>query len=254
MRIYLLGSSGFVAKGFKEFFKIKNIKFHSINKKNYNKYKNTSCDVLINTAGNSSTILAKKNFLTSYNKNVNLIIKTLKDFKFNQYVLISSTLVYNDTSKKLNTNENSLIDIDKLENYGYLKLIAEQIIKRNVNQHLIIRTSGLVGNNLKKNVIYDILNRVKIFDNKKSKFHFITTKRLAEIIFNLFSKKINGTFNITSNKNMKVEDIKNILTKKKIQYSISNKKVYNISIFKLSKVAKIFSSEKYIKEFFYDNN
>ena len=53
---------------------------------------------------------------------------------------------------------------------------------------------------------------------------------------------------------MKVEDIKNILTKKKIQYSISNKKVYNISIFKLSKVAKIFSSEKYIKEFFYDNN
>ena len=254
MRIYLIGSNGFVASGFKEFFKLKNYKFYPINKNNYNKYKNTSCDILINAAGNSSTILAKKNFFKSYNKNINSIIRSLKDFKFNEYVLISSTLIYNDVSSKRMTKENTIIDIDKLDNYGFFKIIAEQIVKRSVNQYLIIRTSGLVGAKLKKNVVYDILNKKKIFDNKNSKFNFITTERLAEIVFKLYRKKKCGIFNVTSNKNIKVQNINNIFIKKKIQYSVAPKKINNISTSKLSKFVNIFSSEKYLKEFFYDNS
>ena len=245
-KIYLFGSNGFIAKGFQTYFKEKKIEFLNINKKNYKKYKNSYCDLFLNLNGNSSKILAEKNLLKSYENNVSSSIKTINDFKVGKYVYISSCAVYNNVNIKNKTKEDSKIDLNILDNYGFIKYICEQIIKRKVKNYLIIRPSGLVGIGLKKNVVYDILNRKKLFDNKNSLFNFINTKNFAEIVFKLAKKKNNEIYNVASNKNIKVSKINDLFFKKKVNYSKYNLIKNEISVSKLSRIIKLESSQKYI--------
>ena len=249
-KIYLFGSNGFVANGFKSFFKKKKIKFYSINKSNYSKYKNTYCDVFFNLNGSSSKLLANKDFLKSFRKNVTSTIKTFNDFKIEKYVYISSCSVYSNLQKKNKTKESSIIDINFLDNYGFLKAICEQIVKRKSKNFLIIRPSGFVGHGLKKNVIFDFLNKKNLYDNKNSTFNFIDTKHFAEIVFKLSQRKNNEIYNVAAKENIKVSEINNLFFKKSVKFTKSNLKKNEISVSKLLKFTKLNDSQDYINQYY----
>ena len=125
-------------------------------------------------------------------------------------------------------------------NYGFHKYIIEQIIKKFCKNYLIFRLGGLVGKNLKKNPIYDIFFKKKIFTSIKSRMNFINTDYIPEIVFNILKKKINNqVFNLASKDSLTV---KKILQKFKIKY-LKVEKGYedNIQIYQINtkKVQKL---------------
>ena len=72
-------------------------------------------------------------------------------------VLISTVDVFK-TPK--NVDENSPVDTDGLHPYGYDRYLLEQWARENYPDALVIRLPGLFGINIKKNFIYDMINRI----------------------------------------------------------------------------------------------
>ena len=87
-------------------------------------------------------------------------------------VLISTIDVFKVPN---NVDENSVIDIKNLHPYGYNRYQLELWVREKYPDALIIRLPGLFGKNIKKNYIYDYINRIP-FMLKGSKFEELATK------------------------------------------------------------------------------
>ncbi len=87
-------------------------------------------------------------------------------------VLISTIDVFKNPK---DVDETSEIDTENLPAYGYNRYQLELFVRENFSDALIIRLPGLFGQNLKKNFIYDFINRVP-FMLKESKFQELTKK------------------------------------------------------------------------------
>lgn len=88
-----------------------------------------------------------------------VLLDNLKTVKCNHFILISTIDVY-DVPKSV--NENTIINIEKLEPYGKHRLIIEQFVEERFANYSIIRLPGLFGKGLKKNIIYDFLHQNQI--------------------------------------------------------------------------------------------
>lgn len=82
------------------------------------------------------------------------LIKNLSNVSAERFILISTVDVYSDIS---NSDENSEIIESSLHAYGRNRFNFENYIRHNFN-HNILRIGGLVGKNIKKNILYDIKN------------------------------------------------------------------------------------------------
>lgn len=72
-------------------------------------------------------------------------------------VLISTVDVLKDPA---GADENTLIDTEGLNAYGANRYVLEQFVRKEYPEALIIRLPGLFGKNIKKNFIYDYMNRI----------------------------------------------------------------------------------------------
>lgn len=72
-------------------------------------------------------------------------------------VLISTVDVY---KRPVEVNEDSAIELDDLHAYGKNRYLLEQWVGENYQNALIIRLPGLFGRNIKKNFIYDYINKI----------------------------------------------------------------------------------------------
>lgn len=70
-------------------------------------------------------------------------------------VLISTIDVF---KSPLAVDEDSAIDMDGLQPYGYNRRVLENWVRENYPKALIVRLPGLFGEGIKKNFIYDIIN------------------------------------------------------------------------------------------------
>lgn len=89
-------------------------------------------------------------------------IAHISKVKAKKFVLISTVGVYKNPN---GVDEDTQIDTDGLLPYGQNRYYLEQFIREHFDE-TIIRLSGLFGNGLKKNVIYDLLH-----DNMVDKIH-----------------------------------------------------------------------------------
>ena len=88
--------------------------------------------------------------------NINSLISILKNVKCKQFILISTV----DVFKKIDgVNESTDVDEADLHPYGLHRRLLEKFVQSNFSDHLIVRLPGLVGPGLRKNVIYDFLNK-----------------------------------------------------------------------------------------------
>lgn len=69
-------------------------------------------------------------------------------------VLISTIAVLDDVK---GTDETAAIDETRLTAYGRNRLVLENWVRENVEDHLIVRLPALYGKNLKKNFLYDLI-------------------------------------------------------------------------------------------------
>lgn len=247
--LFIIGGNGFVGSAIVRYCEQHQIEHQIITKKNYGNFVGRSCDILINANGNSSKLLSNKEPVEDFIKTVESVKKSLTDFNFKKYVLISSCDVYPDCSSPETTLENMEIDISKQSQYGFHKYLAEKCVIHSTRDWLIVRLGGMVGTGLKKNAIFDILHGGPLWLDPSSKLQFMNTDDVAKTIFELENQGISKEIiNVCGDGLVKLQDILDKFESVEIN---SNSKIveYNVNIEKIKNQMKIPNSTQSILEF-----
>lgn len=193
LRVTVIGAEGFVGSAFVRLLKRDaRVELREVTRKNYSEFAGQESDVVIEAACNSKKFLAEKDPLQDFELSVSHRLKTLKDFPSEFHLHISSVDVYSDLTSHETTKEKSEIEIGKSSHYGFNKLLAEQLVQHHARRWLILRLAGMVGENLRKNPVFDILNNKPLFIHPDSQYQFMSTDAVAKIAMELFEKNIDG--------------------------------------------------------------
>lgn len=107
---------------------------------------------------------------------INDLIDNIKEIKTKRFILISTVDIYpNPKNVDENFDFNS-INQDEYQAYWKNRLYLENFIKSNFENYNIIRLPWLFWNNIKKNVIFDLLNNNqvdKIIPNCKFQYYYL---------------------------------------------------------------------------------
>jgi len=87
---------------------------------------------------------------------IDALIARLDTLQCRHFTLISTVDVFKNPD---GVDENTEIDGAGLHAYGSNRLRLEQFVENRFEDHLIVRLPGLIGPGLRKNVIFDMLNR-----------------------------------------------------------------------------------------------
>jgi len=262
--IIVIGCDGFIGSAFVRFSKSNpdfEYKFIFINRKNYKEWKEyiekyqLEFKSTIWAAGLSSKIYCESNFEWCWEQNVDNLILAIDDFPADLFVYISSYDVYPSFWMPEKKEENAEIDINLLSNYGKTKLEGENIVKRwAYNSYLILRPNAFVGDGLRKNIIYDLLQEEKnIYVTLDSIFQFINTDVFVEILLTFLINNYRDTiFNISGSKSISVSSILSIMgvNTDEVIFNNSSKIIAEMNILKLQKSIvdnyNLLTSEDYI--------
>ena len=229
-KIGLIGYTGFIGSNLKKQFQTKS----NYNSKNISKIIGKDFHTLI-CAGTSSKRWQANKFPKVDLKSIIKLINFLKRVEATKFILISTIEVYGN-----NNNKNELSKINKKNNtdYGLNRIFLEDFIKKNFDS-LIIRLPIVYGKNIKKNFIFDLINKknldqlnyndiVQIYnvDNLIDDINYCLRKKIKE--FNVWSEPIKlgqiakKVFNIKITKKRKPRVMKMKSNfKKKYHYSKS---------------------------------
>lgn len=89
-------------------------------------------------------------------KKINFLIDHLRTIKCKSFILISTVDVFKEP---IGVDESTLVDERGLHPYGLHRRMLEKFVEQHFQSHLIVRLPGLVGPGLRKNVIFDFLNK-----------------------------------------------------------------------------------------------
>ena len=254
--IFLIGANGFFGSAFSTYLKKKNINHKKITKKNYKKFINKKCDLLINCSTNSKKYIAEKFPAKDFVLTPINVLNSIRDFKFKKYLLISTGDVYGLHNIKKSNESLKIEDLNFVKSYSFNKILAEKILINSKKPHFIFRMGGLIGNNLKKNLIFDLINHLPLRFTLNSRFQFINTEKAVDIIFKIINKKNtkNKIFNLSGKGQISVKQIIDILRKnhaiKKVIYFSEMKYVdYKISTKRIERFIKLPGTVDTIKKF-----
>ena len=167
--------------------------------------------------------------------------------------MLSSIEVYDQHLSLETSKEDTTIDEQNLDPYGYHKFLAEKYVKRFANNYLIFRLPALVGIEKRKNPIYDFLhNHKKVMISPDSQLNVLNTDRIADIVLKIIDKNIqNEIFNLASTNSIRLGDIKNIVNFDSDYTDESEKYLqkYYINTEKIQKYVQLSSSEEAIIEY-----
>ncbi len=250
MRLGIIGYDGFVGSAlFKTFSEDKKYSVIGINRGNYSEFLGSEFDVLINADGNSSKLLADRDPVADFEMNALATLKALHDFKSDHYVHISTVAVYPKTDRAEATDEGAEIDALSLSNYGFSKYAAELIVKRHAKSWMILRLAGMVGENMKKGPVYDIIKLGKLFVSAESRYQFLNTIDVARITQHLIEKNRYGqVYNVVGKGSIALSEIARIA---KVELMAYGKELhrFNVSTKKIEKEVKLPSSIETVKDF-----
>jgi len=191
MKIIVVGHTGFVGRAVYKHLRMKRFVIGGLNSNS--SYEDRACDILINCAGNAKKFLASKNYIEARSIEDGILLN-VKKINAKKVIHISS------------------MDAETMSNYGLLKKYAERIISNFIPDFCILRLSGLIGEGLSKNVVFDLLNNNQLYVKPNSTYNFINTSVVAEIIEYLISNwQAKEIINIAANKSISVREIAKIL-------------------------------------------
>ncbi|MBQ2916640.1 MAG: NAD(P)-dependent oxidoreductase [Clostridia bacterium] len=131
-----------------------------------------------------------------------------------EIVLISTIDVYKNP---VGVDEDTRIDTENLQPYGYNRYYLEKWVSENIENHLIVHLPGLYGDNIKKNFIYDLINFIPSM-LKKEKFDELVQK--DDFINNFYELQENGFYKIKALDKAEKEKLKEYF--RKIGFSALN--------------------------------
>lgn len=206
----VIGARGFVGSAISAYLSELGVEPHGVGRDSYATERGNHFDVVINAAGDSSRRLADANPAESFAKNVSDTMATLVDFSASTYIHISSTSVYESAVNPESTREDSAIEPLRLSNYGRFKYLAEVLVRAHAANWLVIRLGALVGPGLKKNALYDLLERRTLFVSPESSMPYVDTRFVAQAVWALRESHGN-IFNVSGDGVIKLRDVANEL-------------------------------------------
>lgn len=226
-------------------------KITSINKDNYQTQIGKCFDVVINANGNSKRFWANQNPLDDFIASTVSVYKSIFDFQAGIYIYISSPDVYENHTGAQYTKENENINVKNLCPYGLHKYLSELIVKKYKGKFLILRSSMILGKNLKKGPFFDITAGNPLYINLKSKLQLITTNAIAKIIKTLLEKSIvNEVINIGGQGSFSLTKIQDYLNKEIHISSEAETQVYEMNVKKIKNLyPQLKVSQEYLKEY-----
>ncbi|ADE39231.1 NAD-dependent epimerase/dehydratase family protein [Candidatus Puniceispirillum marinum] len=253
MRYFVLGGEGFIGRAIVSHFERQNADVQVITRKNYQSLIGESCDIFINANGNSKKYLADKDPELEYQLSVESVRKSLKDFYFKKYVLLSSGEVYPDVSTGRLCEEDEEINEDNLSNYGKNKRMAEREVQQACSNAIILRLGGLVGKGLSKNPIYDISHNEKLWVSADSEMQYVNVAFAAKFISELLDKSHSGIYNLTGKGHLILSDLINAVSSKSEISPDTPLVKYNLSVKKACEILEVPATTVTVMEFLETN-
>ena len=253
IKVTVIGAEGFVGSAFVRYLKNAKVELRQVTRKNYSELTGIESDVVIEAACNSKKFLADKDPLQDFELSVTHRLKTLQDFPAKFHLHISSVDVYSDLQSPETTKEDSEINLKMGSHYGFNKLIAEQLVQYHANNWLILRLAGMIGEGLRKNPIFDILNGGQIFIHPDSQYQFMPTDEVARIAWSLFENNVKGEiFNLCGDgliSPYKIAEIAGLELLQSDESKNSAPRIVNISNKKIKGYTELPETEKSVAEF-----
>lgn len=252
-KLAVLGGNGLLGSDLVKLFS-SNFEVTSITRNTYEQNKGQEFDLFINANGNSKRFWALQNVYQDFEASTVSVYKTMFDFQFKKYVYISSVDVYPDPSKSEKTHEDKGIEIEKQNMYGFHKYLSEQTVRKHVADWIILRCSTILGTNLKKGPVFDILNNNPIFVTLDTKLQFVTARAIAEGIEALLDNSVTReVFNVGGMGTFAFTKIREYFDKE-IQVSPEARtQTYEMNVEKLKGFYQgLKTSEEYLQDFVKD--
>ena len=187
----LTGSSSGLGK-----YLLENLNCQAFDRENLNK-KYKDIRTIIHCGWDDDLVLEDMEYL-SYS---NLIFDKLASLRPKKFVFFSSISVYPKFTKEL-LDENLIIDLREVTGISAIsKVFIENRIRNQIPNHLIIRSSTLIGK-YSQNSIIKLLRNQKISLSKNSEMNIIRYEHVLEFLSK--SQNLQGTFNLVSKKNIKI--------------------------------------------------
>lgn len=229
----------------------KDFKVTSINKDNYQTHVGKSFNIVINANGNSKRFWANQNPQEDFIVSTVSVYKSIFDFPSGVYIYISSPDVYENHTGAQFTKEDENINVKKLSPYGLHKYLSELIVKKYNEKYLILRSSMILGKNLKKGPFFDIIQGDALHINLKSQLQLITTNTIAKIIETLLEKSIlNEVINIGGQGSFSFRKIHDYLNREIHISSEAETQFYKMNVKKLKSLyPQLKTSEEYLTEY-----
>lgn len=248
-RIAIIGSSGMLGSDLVKYLS-PIFRVTPINRENYNTYIGSFFDIVINANGNSKRFWANQHPLEDFIKSTVSVYKTIFDFIYQEYIYLSSSDVYENHGDPRSAHEKHVINADRLSFYGLHKLFSEILVRKHVKNYLILRSSMILGKNLKKGPFYDILHKQPLFIAKNSQLQLITTEEVANIIHFLLINNISKeVFNVGGLGTFSFTDVQKYFNTQISFSKGSEKQVYEMSVTKLQRRYPLRASIDYLQQF-----
>ncbi len=249
----ILGGKGFVGSAFGRLFKRLDVPFIGVQKDTYSRYKGREWDIVVNASNNSQKFLADQDPLREFELSTLNTMRILCDFPADLFIQISSVDVYSDLVSPLSTSEKTQPDIRRSSHYGFHKYLAEECVRHYARHWLIVRLAGMVGPNLKKNPVYDILHDQPLRIHPDSLYQFMTTDRVAEIVWLLVEKGwTEEVVNVCGRGLISPRQVA-MLAKRQLDLSLlpsdAQPRIVDINIDKISALVDLPDTQKTIEEF-----
>jgi len=188
------------------------------------------CDILVNCAGFSIMYEARKNPAK---------MQAVEDYTFERisnvqfdYLIHLSTIytVANPTDP-----------------YGRIKIAMENRVLEKYPKAAVLRLGSILGEGLKKNVVFDLLHDKSLWVTSDSIYNYISTEEVSKIIMKLIEVPIEGIINIGASESISVKETAELMGKNPIYGSIKDYVVIDTSL--LQTFHSIKTSKAYIQEF-----
>ena len=222
----------------------KNLNFNNnykikYNEQSFSRILKKNFDLIFFLSGNSNQETSKHDIYYDLEKTFLTFVSFLEALKKSRsrsrIWFASSVVVYGINNKALRED----FDLNPVSYYAVVKLICENICKfysRKFNLNIgIMRIFSTFGPGLKRQVVFDICNKIKMFGkfqvigsgNEKRNFSYIDDQIRSIIsLTKKITKPRGDVFNIASGKNFAVKKIVNKLVKisnKNVNYKYTNK-------------------------------
>ncbi|MCX7847717.1 MAG: NAD-dependent epimerase/dehydratase family protein, partial [bacterium] len=249
MRIIVLGARGFVGSAVYGVLSA-GAECVGVDVDNYEAYRGQRCEVLVNVNGNSKKYLAAQDPALEFDLSVRSVVRSIFDFPAERYVYISTVDVYTDFASAQLTVEDAEIDVARQSPYGFHKWLAEQYVRKHARGWLILRLGGMVGRGLRKGPIYDLLHDVPLRVHLDSRYQYIPTRTVGEVIRHLLMRGVEQeVYNVCGTGTVSLREVRDWLGKSGQENEELVREHYEINNSKLRAVYPVPETQASVKAF-----